>query len=46
MTTSLSRRLPAYDDDVDFVALGLQDADFAKVIKDGKLDFQDPKAVM
>ncbi|KAK5129926.1 hypothetical protein LTR16_001865, partial [Cryomyces antarcticus] len=41
------RRHPTYDDDVDFAALALHDADFANFLdkKSGKLDFQDPKAV-
>lgn len=39
--------MPNYDDDVDFEALAIQDADFAELYyaADGKLDFQDPKAV-
>ncbi|KAL9062783.1 MAG: hypothetical protein Q9157_008633 [Trypethelium eluteriae] len=36
-----------YDDYIDFAALALQDADFAKVCgaNDGKVDLQDPKAL-
>ena len=40
-------KLPNYEEDVDFEALGLQDADFAKVLNanEGILDFHDPQAV-
>ncbi|KAK5130718.1 hypothetical protein LTR16_001327, partial [Cryomyces antarcticus] len=40
-------RHPTYDNDVDFAALALHDADFVKFLdkKSGRLDFQDPKAV-
>ncbi|PQE20550.1 DUF890 domain protein [Rutstroemia sp. NJR-2017a BBW] len=35
-----------YEEDVDFAQLGLQDPDFAKVLKpNGQLDFSDPKSV-
>lgn len=44
MTSTLSP--PNYDEDVDFAALALQDADFAKVLDSkGHIDFHDPKAV-
>lgn len=44
MTLNLSP--PNYDEDVDFAALALQDADFAKVLDSkGHIDFHDPKAV-
>ncbi len=38
---------PNYDEDVDFAALALQDADFARVLNAGKshVDFHDPQAV-
>jgi len=36
-----------YHDRVDFVALALQDEDFARELdEEGKLDFQDPKAIL
>ena len=40
-------KLPNYEEDVDFEALALQDADFAKVLSanGGILDFHDPQAV-
>jgi len=40
-------KLPNYEEDVDFEALALQDADFAKVLNanEGILDFHDPQAV-
>jgi len=39
--------LGKYHDGVDFAALALQDEDFArKLDKEGKLDFQDPAAIL
>lgn len=40
-------KLPNYEEDVDFEALALQDADFARVLNanEGILDFHDPQAV-
>ena len=40
-------KLPNYEEDVDFEALSLQDADFAKVLNanEGILDFHNPQAV-
>lgn len=51
MVTSASppppNKVPNYDEDVDFDALAVQDADFAKLYNavNGKVDFQDPKAL-
>jgi hypothetical protein len=40
-------KLPNYEEDVDFEALALQDADFARIVNanGGILDFHDPRAV-
>jgi len=39
--------LAPYEDDVDFEALAMQDAEFAEIYQSagGKVDFQDPKAL-
>jgi hypothetical protein len=44
--TSANQR-PYYHEDVDFAALGLQDEDFAALLRsnDGRIDWQDPLAV-
>ncbi|KAJ9619289.1 hypothetical protein H2203_008618 [Taxawa tesnikishii (nom. ined.)] len=40
-------KIPNYDDGIDFEALAIQDADFARVYRaaNGHVDFQDPKAL-
>lgn len=40
-------KMPNYDEDVDFEALAMEDADFAKIYNtaNGKVDFQDPKSL-
>jgi hypothetical protein len=45
-TTSSSQR-PYYHEDIDFAALGLQDEDFAALLRmnDSRIDWQDPLAV-
>ena len=45
-TTNLSQR-PYYHEDIDFAALGLQDEDFAALLRsnDGRIDWQDPSAI-
>ena len=45
-TTNLSQR-PYYHEDIDFAALGLQDEEFAALLRsnDGRIDWQDPSAI-
>ena len=45
--SSTPKTVEFYEDYVDFAALALQDADFAKVYnaKIGKIDFQDPESL-
>lgn len=46
-TTTGTTQRPYYHEDVDFAALGLQDGDFATLLRsnDGRIDWQDPLAV-
>lgn len=46
-TMSPPSKVPSYDEDVDFEALALQDAGFAKLLNDsnGKIDFHNAAAV-
>jgi len=45
-TSNYSQR-PYYHEDIDFAALGLQDEEFAALLRvnDGRIDWQDPSAV-
>jgi hypothetical protein len=46
-TTSSPLRKPYYHEDIDFAALGLQDEEFAALLRqnDGRIDWQDPLAI-
>jgi hypothetical protein len=46
-TTTGSNQQPYYHEDIDFAALGLQDEEFAALLRinDGRIDWQDPLAV-
>jgi hypothetical protein len=46
-TTASSTQRPYYHEDIDFAALGLQDEEFAALLRinDGRIDWQDPLAV-
>lgn len=46
-TTTNSSQRPYYHDDIDFAALGLQDEEFAALLRsnDGRIDWQDPSAI-
>ena len=47
MTLAVGASLPKYEDEVDFAALAVEDADFARIytVANGKLDFQDPETL-
>ena len=42
-----SSQRPYYHEDIDFAALGLQDEEFAALLRinDGRIDWQDPLAI-
>lgn len=46
-TMTDSSQKPYYHEDIDFAALGLQDEEFAALLRsnDGRIDWQDPAAV-
>ena len=46
-TTTSDSQKSYYHEDIDFAALGLQDEDFAALLRsnDGRIDWQDPLAV-
>jgi len=46
-TTDYRPQRPYYHEDIDFAALGLQDEEFAALLRinDGRIDWQDPSAV-
>jgi len=46
-TTPNPSQRPYYHEDIDFAALGLQDEEFAALLRsnDGRIDWQDPMAI-